>query len=39
MITGLKNHYSTTAICGVLGVNHSNYQYYLSNTKNLDIAP
>lgn len=36
MITHLKTHYSTTAICGVLGVNHSNYQYYLSNTRDLD---
>lgn len=36
MITHLKTHYSTTAICGVLGVNHSNYQYYSSNTRDFD---
>ena len=36
MINQLTNHYSTTAVCGVLGVNHCNYQYYLSRTKDLD---
>lgn len=36
MITQLTNHYSTTAVCGVFGVSHSNYQYYLGNTRDLD---
>ncbi|MBD3279282.1 MAG: IS3 family transposase [Candidatus Pacebacteria bacterium] len=36
MITHLKTHYSTTAICGVLGANHSNYQHYLNHTRDLD---
>ncbi len=36
MTKQLTSHYSTTAVCAVLGVNHSNYQYYLSHTRDLD---
>ncbi|MEA2056309.1 MAG: IS3 family transposase [Patescibacteria group bacterium] len=36
MINKLTSHYSTTAVCGVLGVNHSNYQFYLSHTRDLN---
>lgn len=36
MITQLTNHYSTTAVCGVLGINHSNYQHYLNYTRDFN---
>lgn len=36
MINQLTNNYSTTAVCGVLGINHSNYQHYLTKSKDLD---
>ena len=35
MITKLTNNYSVTAICGVLGVSHSNYQYFIKSTQDL----
>ncbi len=36
MIQQLSNNYSVTATCAVLGVNHSNYQYFLTVTQDLD---
>lgn len=35
MISQLTNHHSTTAVCAALGVNHSNYQYYLNHTQDM----
>lgn len=36
MTNTLTNHFSITAVCGVLGMNHSNYQYFLNKTQNSD---
>lgn len=36
MIQQLSKNYSVTAICAVLGVNHSNYQHFVNTTQDLD---
>lgn len=36
MIKQLNDKYSATATCAVLGINHSNYQHFLTITQNLD---
>lgn len=36
MIKQLNNNYSVTATCAALGINHSNYQYFLTITQDLD---
>ncbi len=36
MIKQLSDKYSTTAVCAVLGTNHSNYQHFSTITQDLD---
>ena len=36
MIKQLSGKYSVTATCAVLGINHSNYQHFLTTTQDLD---
>jgi len=36
MISHLTSYYPTTVICAVLGVNHSNYQYFVNYTQDKD---